>query len=289
MAIGALSDVSGLAGSFGTGGLSFGAGTSATSALQAGLGTATKAGGSTAAKGLGSLIPGVGTMFAAASFGLDLFNMFRPDPNVYQNAYNESFNRFMAQYQLEQRNKQRIEMYGQQLAMVKSQIENNASAAFESWTSEQLRLNEVYDKAALISQQMLKQLVETQGRSAAREVYGKSARRGALIKTLGAYGRSRATLAKQLTSEVTATERRLAKTQSSLKIANDRALAQVANLPTMEFMPDQPYTDYTKGSPLQTGLKIAQAGIGAGMAGWALTPKGDTFFGFTKGGSPSAA
>ncbi len=262
--------------------LSFGSGTSALGALDAGLGSVTKAGGDTAAKGLGSMIPGVGTMFAAASFGLDLFNMFRPDPNVYQNAYNEAYNRSMSEFQLEQRNQQRAEMYGRQLEMVKEQISNNTEAAFEAWTSEQLRLNEVYDKAAFLGEKFLKQLVEAQGGAAVREVYGKSAQRGALVSTLGNYGRTRAQLTKQLTSETTATQRRIEKTHRSLRIANDRALAQVANLPTMEFMPNQPYTDYTRGSALQTGLKIAQAGIGAGLSGWSLTPKGDTFFGFTK-------
>ena len=166
--------------------------------------------------------------------------------------------------------------------MVTDQLELNVEAAWGLWTSEQIRLNEVYDKAAFASQAMLKQLVQVQGRAAAGERYGKSAERMASIETLGGYGRSRAQLARQLTSETTATARRMKKTHRSLHIANERALAQVANAPVMEFMPETPFTDFTP-SPLQTGLKIASAGIGAGMAGYDLTPAGDTFFGFTKG------
>jgi len=231
--------------------------------------------------GLGSMIPGIGTMFAVASFGLDIANMFMPDTAAEQRAYNEAYSIQMQQRQLQERNRQRKEIYERQVEMVGKQLEYNSTAAWESWSSEQARLNEVYDKAAFLSQGLLKQLVQTQGQAAAREVYGKSARRGALVSTLGAYGRSRSQLTKQLVSEKTETARRLEKTYNSLKIANERAIASIANPPTMEVSPQVEYTDFTT-SPLQQGLKIAQAAIEAGQAGWDLTPKGDTFFGITK-------
>ena len=236
---------------------------------------------------LGSMIPGVGTMFAAASFGLDLIDMFKPNPAIEGKAYQEAYNLEMQRFQMEQRNKQREEIYARQVQMADEQIDNNWVAAWEAWTSEQYRLNEVYDKAALASQGLLKQLVETQGKAAAREVYGKSARRGALVATLGAYGRTRAQLSKQLTSERTATERRMEKTASSLMIANKRAFASIANAPSMEIMPNPVYTDFAP-SPLETGLKIANSAVQAGMKGYELTPEGDTFFGITKGRAPTA-
>lgn len=245
---------------------------------QEGISLAGKGG---AGKAAGMAMPGIGTMFAAASFGLDLVNMFRPNPALEQQAYNEAYNRTMQRFQVDERNRQRQEIYKRQLDMVSKQLDANSVAAWESWTSEQVRLNEVYDKAALLSQGLVKQLVEAQGQAAVREVYGKSARRGALVSTLGNYGRTRAQLTKQLVSEQTATAKRMEKTHSSLKIANERAIASIANAPAMEFMPQTPYTDFAP-SPLSQGLRIAQAGIGAGLAGWDLTPKGDTFFGITK-------
>ena len=268
-------------------GLNFGAGTTALGALSGGLqlgqsiASGDAMGSASGALKLGSLIPGIGTAFAVASFGLDLANMFMPNPALEQQAYNEAYNRTMQRFQIDERNRQRQEIYKRQLDMVSKQLDANSVAAWESWTSEQVRLNEVYDKAALLSQGLLKQLVETQGQAAAREVYGKSARRGALVSTLGNYGRTRAQMTKQLVSEQTATAKRMEKTYSSLKIANERAIASIANAPAMEMMPQTPYTDFAP-SPFQQGLKIAQAGIGAAMSGWDLTPKGDTFFGITK-------
>ena len=144
----------------------------------------------------GSMIPGIGTAFAVASFGLDLANMFMPNPALEQQAYNEAYNRTMQRFQIDERNRQRQEIYKRQLDMVSKQLDDNSVAAWESWTSEQVRLNEVYDKAALLSQGLVKQLVEAQGQAAVREVYGKSARRGALVSTLGNYGRTRAQLTK---------------------------------------------------------------------------------------------
>lgn len=234
------------------------------------------------AGGGGFQMPGIGEMFSIASFGLDIAKMFMPDAAAEQRAYNEAYDREMNRFALEERNRQREEIFQQQLAMVTNQLELNVEAAWDSWSADQIRLNEVYDKAAFASEALLKQLFQVQGRAAAGERYGKTAARVATVETLGGYGRSSAQLAKQLTSETTATARRMKKTYRQLHIANERALAQVANAPVMEFMPETPYTDFTP-SPLQTGLKIASSGISAGMAGYSLTPEGDTFFGFTKG------
>lgn len=226
-------------------------------------------------------MPGIGEMFAVASFGLDLVNMFVPNPAVAQQAYNEAYALSMQKYQIEESNRQRKEIYERQLDMVSNQLDANTTAAWDSWVSEQTRLNEVYDQAAFLSQGMLKELVQTQGQAAAREVYGKSARRGALVSTLGNYGRSRAQLTKQLVSETTETARRMTSTYNSLKIANERAIASVANPPVMEIVPEMTFTNFAP-SPLSQGLSIGQSAIGAGMSGWELTPAGDTFFGITK-------
>ena len=229
----------------------------------------------------GSMIPGIGTAFAVASFGLDVAKMFMPDQAAEQKAYNEAYDREMNRFAMEERNRQRDEIFQQSIAMATDQLELNFEAAWDSWSSEQIRLNEVYGKAAFASQALLKQLMQVQGRAAAGERYGKSAARVATVETLGGYGRSRAQLVKQLTSERTATARRMEKTYRSLHIANQRAIAKIA-MPGAEVMPDIPYTDFAP-SPLATGLKIASSAVEAGMKGYELTPEGDTFFGFTKG------
>jgi hypothetical protein len=230
---------------------------------------------------LGSMIPGVGTAFAVASFGLDVAGMFLGDTSADQ-AYNEAYGIAMENAKLEARNRQRDAMFKAQLEQVDKQIDNNWIAAWDAWTSEQTRLNEIYDKAAFTSQAMLKQLIEVKGAVAAGERYGKSAGRVANVSTLGAYGRSRAQLAKQLTSERLATTRSMKMTARSLMAANERAIASLA-APTMEIAAQPAYTDFSE-PPMVTALKIGQSAASAIKAGYEMTPEGDSFFGFTKGG-----
>ena len=231
------------------------------------------------ATGLASLIPGVGTAFAIGSMALDVAGMFMDDGSG-EKAYQEAYQKEMDRFQMEARNRQREQMFQAQLAMVENQLENNVLSAWDAWSSEQIRLNEVHDKAAFTSQALLKQLVETRGAAAAGERYGKSAGRVANVSTLGAYGRSRAQLTKQLQSERSATMRSMKMTYRSLNMANERALASLA-APTMEIAPEPAYTDYTT-SGLKRALQIGQSGLTAMKAGYDLTPAGDKFFGITK-------
>ena len=229
--------------------------------------------------GFGSMIPGVGTAFAVASFGLDVAGMFLGDTSGDQ-AYQEAYQKEMERFQMEDRNRQREEMFQAQLAMVEGQLENNSVAAWDAWSSEQIRLNEVYGKAAFTSQALLKQLLEARGVAAAGERYGKSARRVADVATLGAYGRSRAQLTKQLQSERQATVRSMKMTYRSLNMANERALAKLAPV-DMEFAPEPAYTDFSEPA-MVTALKIGQSAANAIKAGYEMTPGGDKFFGKTK-------
>jgi hypothetical protein len=229
--------------------------------------------------GFGSMIPGIGTAFAVASFGLDVAGMFLGDTSG-EKAYQEAYQKEMDRLQMEARNRQREEMFQAQLAMVEGQLENNSIAAWDAWSSEQTRLNEVYDKAAFTSQALLKQLLETRGVAAAGERYGKSARRVANVSTLGAFGRSRAQLTRQLQSERSATVQSMKMTYRSLNMANERALAKLAPV-EMEFAPEPAYTDYTT-SGLKQALQIGQSAMTAVKKGYELTPAGDKFFGKTK-------
>jgi hypothetical protein len=236
-------------------------------------------GGAKGVMSLGSLVPGIGTAFAIGSMALDVAGMFMDDGSG-EKAYQEAYQKEMDRFQMEARNRQREEMFQAQLAMVEGQLENNSIAAWDAWSSEQTRLNEVYDKAAFTSQALLKQLLETRGVAAAGERYGKSARRVADVSTLGAFGRSRAQLTRQLQSERSATVQSMKMTYRSLNMANERALAKLAPV-EMEFAPEPAYTDYTT-SGLKQALQIGQSGLTAMKKGYELTPAGDKFFGKTK-------
>ena len=231
------------------------------------------------AMGLGSMIPGIGTAFAVGSMALDVAGMFMDDGSG-ERAYQEAYQKQMDRFQMEERNRQRKEMFQAQLEMVEKQLENNSIAAWDAWSSEQTRLNETFDKAAFTSQALLKQLLETRGAFAAGERTGKSARRVANVSTLGSYGRSRAQLTKQLQSERSATVQSMKMTYRSLNMANERALASLA-APVMEFAPEPVYTDYTTSGLKQT-LQIGQSALTAVKKGYDLTPAGDKFFGITK-------
>ena len=244
-----------------------------------GVNLAPKAAKTGGAAGLGSLLPGIGTAFTLGTMALDVAGMFMDDGSG-EKAYQEAYQKQMDTMQMEFRNQQRQQMFQAQLEMVENQLENNVLSAWDAWSSEQIRLNEVYDKAAFTSQALLKQLVETRGAAAAGERYGKSAGRVANVSTLGAYGRSRAQLTKQLQSERSATMRSMKMTYRSLEMANQRALAKLA-APTMEIAPEPAYTDYTT-SGLKQALQIGQSAMTAVKKGYELTPAGDKFFGRTK-------
>ena len=244
-----------------------------------GVSLAPKAAKTGGAAGLGALLPGIGTAFTLGTMALDIAGMFMDDGSG-ERAYQEAYQKQMDRFQMEERNRQREEMFQAQLAMVEKQLENNSIAAWDAWSSEQTRLNETFDKAAFTSQALLKQLLETRGAFAAGERTGKSARRVANVSTLGSYGRSRAQLTKQLQSERSATVQSMKMTYRSLNMANERALASLA-APVMEFAPEPVYTDYTT-SGLKQALQIGQSALTAVKKGYELTPAGDKFFGKTK-------
>ena len=236
-------------------------------------------GGAKGLMSLGSMLPGIGTAFTLGTLALDVAGMFMDDGSG-ERAYQEAYQKQMDRFQMEERNRQREEMFQAQLEMVEKQLENNSIAAWDAWSSEQTRLNETFDKAAFTSQALLKQLLETRGAFAAGERTGKSARRVANVSTLGSYGRSRAQLTKQLQSEQSATVQSMKMTYRSLNMANERALASLA-APVMEFAPEPVYTDYTTSGLKQT-LQIGQSALTAVKKGYELTPAGDKFFGKTK-------
>jgi hypothetical protein len=232
------------------------------------------------AMSVGSMIPGIGTAFAVGSMALDVAGMFMDDGSG-EKAYQEAYQIEMDRIRLQQRNEQQERMLQAKLDMVSEQIDNNWEAAGDSWMAEQRRLNEVYDKAAFTSQALLQKLIQVQGAQAAGERYGKSAARANLLSSLGSYGRSRAQISRQLTSERIQATESMRITASNLEKANKRAFAQVAVAPTPEMMLDPVYTDFTA-DPLGQALKIGQGAATSLKKGWEMTPIGDKFFGIEK-------
>jgi len=233
--------------------------------------------------GIFSKINPVGAVLGIAQLGMGIASMIQQDKaatrQAYNQAYSTAYNNSMQQYRVEQQNKQIAAQYNAKLDYTKQQIENNFLAADASWTAEQIRLNEVYDRAAYKSQAMRQMMLKAMGTSAAREVYGKTARRGALVGTLGAYGRSRAQLADQLMSENAATQFRMKKTQQQMQAQNKLMISQTAVLPAGATFSPTPMVTPAGGGIAQAATQVLSIGMEAFKTGLSVTPKGMNFLG----------
>ena len=228
----------------------------------------------------------VGEALALGQFAFGIAETFMgnkaQEQQIYNEAYKTTFNNAINEYRTEQQNKATAEAFGAKIDFVKNQIENNYLAAEASWIAEQMRLNEIYDTAAYKSESMRKMLIETMGTNAAREVYGTSARRGALVSTLGAYGRSRAQLVDSLLSQTAATEMRMQRTEEQFKAQNKLAISQVSVLPTAATFSAAPMPGITTPGFGQQALQIGGLAMGAFTTGYGATPTGSSFFGIEK-------
>ena len=228
----------------------------------------------------------VGLALAGGQLALSVAGMFAKDraatQQAYSSAYQTSYQNFMQNHMIRMRNERRTEMFQAKLDMVRDQIANNAEAAQASYVAEQFRLDEIYDQSAFKQADMMKQLAQAMGTSAAREVYGRSAQRGAAVSVMGAYGRTQAQLAAQLMSEQGQSERNLSNIERQVMAANKRAMASVSVLPEMETTVAMPSFQSFAPSGLSTALQIGSAGMSAFKAGWDVTPKGSSFLGIQK-------
>ena len=255
---------------------------SALSAIGSGAGGGVA---STAAKA-GLFANPVGLALGGAQLALSIGSMFAKDKaatqQAYSSAYQTSYQNFMQNHMIRMRNERRKEMYQAKLDMVRDQIANNAEGAQVAYVAEQYRLNEIYDQSAFKQSDMMKQLAQAMGTSAAREVYGRSAQRGAAVSVMGAYGRTQAQLAAQLMSEQGQSERNLSNIERQVMAANRQAMASVSVLPEMETTVAMPSFQNFAQSGLSTALQIGSAGMSAFKAGWDVTPKGGSFLGIQK-------
>ena len=245
----------------------------------------TSSAGSTASQA-GLFANPVGLALAGGQLAFGIANMIQQDKVATQQAYNQAYqttyNNAINQYRVERQNKQIANAFSAKIGYVKNQIENNFTAAQASWIAEQMRVNEVYDRAAYQSQALQKMLTQSMGSAAAREVYGKTARRGALVSTLGAYGRTRAQQVDQIMSETTQAQMRMQRTQQQMQAANKMAIAQLAVLPQAQFFTPQSLPGVGGGGGLNTALQIGQLGMQAFQTGWQATPVKGSFLGIPK-------
>jgi hypothetical protein len=236
--------------------------------------------------GMPGMTFGVGEALSLAQLGFSVGKAILGDKVAEQKAYNQAysttFNNAMGQFRADKANEYKIKAFEAKLDFTRQQIENNYLAAQSAWTAEQVRLNELYGRAAFKSQAMRKMLLKSMGSSAAREVYGKSARRGALLSTLGNYGRSRAQLTEQLMSENRATQMRMGKVEQQKRAQDKLTIAQTSVMPQFEFFSPSPVMQARGGGIGQALGGVLGAGLEAFDTGWSMTPTGGDFFGIAK-------
>lgn len=234
------------------------------------------------------LIPNpVGLGLAAGQFALGIGQMIggrrAEDEAAAAQIYNATFQNEINKFRVDQQNKGIAREYTARIENVKNQISNNFLAFEASSIANQMRLNELNDRAAFESVVMKKMLAKAMGASAAKEVYGKGARRSAMIATLGNYGRTKATQAYQLLNEQTESQRQQQLLERRYKAANERAMASIAVTPMgAAYMPG-PVPQMPQRSGFNTLLQIANIGMGAAQTGMQFTAKGDKFLGFLPG------
>jgi hypothetical protein len=152
-------------------------------------------------------------------------------------------------------------VYRSKIVDYKNNYDENYSAAGRAYAAEQTRMNEMFDQVAFQKQDMLTQLLQSQGQLGASEKYGKSAAR-MNTATLGAFGRNNAIIAANLASARTAAMQRNEDTRLQLQGANNKAWSQVAIGPTATLAPLAP--EMKKPDYLGLALGIGSA-VGSGI------------------------
>jgi hypothetical protein len=119
------------------------------------------------------------------------------------------------------------------------QVGENFSAADRAYASEQAKLNEQFEAAALQKQDMMAQLIGLTGANRASERSGRSVQR-LDTAAVAAFGRNQAIMTKNLVSARNAMIQRTYDNTLQLDAANRRAYNNVAVAPTPGIAPPQP-------------------------------------------------
>ena len=159
--------------------------------------------------------------------------------------------------------------YRNRMVDYKNEYDENHSAAGRAYAAEQARVNEMFDQVAFQKQDILAQLVQSQGKLGASERYGKTAAR-MNTAMLGQFGRNNAIMSANLASARTAAMQRNEDTRLQLQSANNKAWSQVAIQPTAAMAPAAPVMQKPDYLGLATGV-IGAVGSGL-LAGNANKP-----------------
>jgi hypothetical protein len=236
------------------------------------------------AASVGSLIPGVGMIFAGVGLGLNLLEGLLPTEDE-KRAGEEARQRVFANLARDMRNDFKRQQFIARLDSVDQQLDNNWAAAWKDWVNIQRNTNTTLEVAAFKQADMVKRVTEIAGAHAAREVYGRTAARAAAVSSYGQFGVATAQLTKQKQAVVGKAVEDMKATNLSLKAANDRAMASIGPPPIMEMGFDMPYQDVSP-TGLATGLKIASSTMPYVEKGWQMTAPGGSFFGIQKPNMP---
>jgi hypothetical protein len=194
-------------------------------------------------------------------------------------AYNSTYQNLM----IDAANRQRRQIFGQQLDQAKMQKGFNADAANLAYSSEQQRLNEVFTQTAFQRQGMLEKMIQAQGYNNATEQYGNSARRSNLVSTLGNFGRQQAILAESLASARGQSSRNMQNVGRQHLTADFQNWQGVAIPPTMEANTPAPRT-----SGANTALMIGNSLMGGLNTFSSLRAPSGGNFGYTPPGGGSS-
>jgi hypothetical protein len=155
-----------------------------------------------------------------------------------------------------------LSVWGVKRNEYQQQVGENFSAADRAYASEQTRLNEQYEAAALQKQDMMAQLIGLTGTNNASERSGRSVQR-LDTAALAAFGRNNAIISKNLTSARSAMMQRVYDNNLQLDAANRRAYSNVAVAPTPGIAPPQPVM---VAGP--SGMGLAAGLLGAAVSGF---------------------
>lgn len=196
----------------------------------------------------------------AAQGGLGILSgMNSQNEGVYQSAYNTAYQNAMTRYA----NERTQRAYDNQVGMVREQYGYNRDAANRAYTSEQIRLNELFQQAAFQQQGALQNLLEVQGSNNASERYGRSANRANLIGTLGQFGRNQAMQAASLASARSQSGRNLEQISRDQMSADLNAWQSIAVPPMMQAQMPMPQVP----SSMNTALMIGNSALN-GLNTW---------------------
>ena len=171
-------------------------------------------------------------------------------------------NRYRQQLQIHTyENLNRFSQYNRQKAQYSQQLSNNAAAANDAFMAEDMKLNELFKAEAFNTQANQIEAIKAVGTLAASGQTGQSAAR-AQQSAMAAFGRNQAVGQEQLRTAVGNSKFQRGRIRDQLRIANDRAYANVAVAPDVTPLPLAP-TMRSSPSPLGLFTNLAGDALGA--------------------------